>query len=73
MQPLEVLKDWMVCKPAIALLFDYGQSKWRTCQVALAENWLPVHGNKGKKLLGPPKHVTAEVKGDLHDFFHEMQ
>jgi hypothetical protein len=73
MQPLEVLKDWMVCKHVIALLFDYGQRKWRTWQVALAENWLPVHGNKGKKLLGPSKHVTAEVKGDLHDFFHKMQ
>ena len=72
-RPLDILKDWMVCRHAIAVLIDYGRKKWRTCQAALAANRLPIHGNKGKTMLGPSKHVTDEVKGGLHDFFHEIK
>jgi hypothetical protein len=72
-RPLDILKDWMVCRHAIAVLIDYGRKKWRTCQAALAANRLPIHGSKGKTMLGPSKHVTDKVKGGLHDFFHEIK
>ena len=69
---LHALKNYMVCKDAIALLLDYGRIKWRTCQQAVKRNHLPDHGNKGK-LTGKAKRFAVEVKADLHDFFKEIK
>ena len=70
--PLHALKEWMVCKDAIALLLDYGKFKWRTCQKAVKNNRLPGHGNKGK-VNGKAKHFANDVKDDLHEFFHQLK
>ena len=71
-RPIQALKHWMVCKDAISLLLDYGHIKWKTCSLAVLQNRLPEHGNKGK-LCGPARHFAVEVKQDLHAFFNEIK
>ena len=70
--PLDALKDWMVCRDAISLLLDYHKVKWKTCRDAVVNNKLPEHGNKGK-VLGRAKRFAEEVKEDLDLFFQEMK
>ena len=68
---LHELKNYMVCKDAISILLDYGRCKWKTCEKAVKNNSLPVHGNMGK-VSNNTKKFEREVKDDLHAFFHDM-
>ena len=69
---LEELRTHKVCKSAIACIMDFGITKWATCQDAVDNNRIPVHGNKNR-VLGKGKRFQNEVKDDLLEFFEEMK
>ena len=69
---LEELCTHKGCKSAIACILDFGTTQWATCQDAVDNNRIIVHGNKNR-VLGKGKRFQNEVKDDLLEFFEEMK